>query len=214
MTRTRIKFCGLTRVEDVAAAARLGVDYVGLVLAASSPRAVSVDQAVELAHAVRSGPGQGPAIVLLFRDADAERVDAAVQRIRPDLLQFHGHEEPASCEAFGLPYWKAVGMAGGTPWSDDVHRRAAALLLDAHEPGGAGGTGHRFDWTQWPRSSRTLVLAGGLTPDNVARAVRIARPYAVDVSSGIEAAPGVKDPDRMSAFAAAVRAADGDAPAG
>lgn len=210
MNRTRIKFCGLTRAPDVEAAVALGVDYIGLVLASGSPRAVSIAQAAELARIAREAGPATPAIVLLLRDTGHDEVVRAIEAVAPDLLQFHGSEEPGACTRHGLPYWKAVGMAGGGPWSDDVHPEAAALLLDAHEPGGAGGTGHRFDWTQWPRSARALVLAGGLAPDNVARAIGATRPFAVDVSSGIESAPGIKDSARMAAFVAAVRAADAD----
>lgn len=206
MNRTRIKFCGLTRAADVRAAAGLGADYIGLVLAAGSPRSLALEQAAELAAVARTASADPPRVVLLVRDATAAQVTAAVRAVTPDLLQFHGSEGDDFCAGFGLPFWKALGMVGGE--FSESHPSAAALLLDAHVPGGAGGTGERFDWSRWPRSARPLVLAGGLSPENVERAVLATRPFAVDVSSGIEAAPGRKDAGRMATFVEAVRRAD------
>jgi phosphoribosylanthranilate isomerase len=208
-TATRIKFCGLTRADEVVLACALGVDYLGLVLAAGSPRQLELDQARALARLARVQPAP-PRIVVLLRNAPADLVAAAVAAVGPDLLQFHGDESEADCRAGGLAYWKALG-AGGV---DDLralvagYASAAALLLDGHAPGASGGAGTALEWTRWPRSGRSLVLAGGLRPDNVAAAIRTARPWAVDVSSGIEAQPGRKDPRRMHDFVAAVRAAD------
>jgi phosphoribosylanthranilate isomerase len=201
-----IKFCGMTRTEDVVEAVRLRVDFIGLVFAEGSPRKISVEEGrklVEIAH--RAAPA--PRIVALLRNASPAFIEKIIAALAPDLLQFHGSERADACERFGLPYWKAIGMAGHTDAGFDAttHPRADALLLDAHEPGAAGGTGEKFDWRCWPRTDRRLVLAGGLRPDNVATAIAATRPYAVDVSSGIESAPGIKDLARMRAFVAAVR---------
>lgn len=206
---TAIKFCGLTRADEVVLACALGVDYLGLVLAPGSPRRLDLDQARALATLARAQPAQA-AIVVLLRDAPDDLVAAALAAIRPDLLQFHGSESEAVCRSFGHPYWKALGVGG----VDDIdalvagYASAGALLLDGHPAGASGGTGTTLDWTRWPRSGRPLVLAGGLDPGNVAAAIRIARPWAVDVSSGIESVPGRKDPRRMHDFVVAVRSAD------
>ena len=209
VSRTAIKFCGLTCAQDVEAAVALGVDYIGLVMAEGSPRRLTIERAAKLADIARSAVG-GPAVVALLRDASAELVKAVVSAIKPDYLQFHGSEAESFCAAFGVPYWKAVGMTGnaGTEMVATVYPTADALLLDAHEPGGSGGTGQVFDWRRWPRSTRRLVLAGGLHSGNVAAAIHLTRPFAVDVSTGIESAPGIKDPARMRAFVGAVRSTD------
>ncbi len=202
-----IKFCGLTRPADIRAACALGVEYIGLVFADGSARRVDLAQAKALAACLRAQP-QPARLVALLRDTTASAVEDVIAAIEPDLLQFHGSEDEAFCERFGLPYWKALGLRGVRNAQALVahhHPRAQALLLDAHAPGAAGGTGEAFDWQAWPRSSRRLVLAGGLKPDNVAAAIGITRPFAVDVSSGIESAPGVKDPACMRAFVLAVR---------
>lgn len=202
-----IKFCGLTRAQDVRLACALTVDYIGLVFAAGSPRCVDIETARALADVLREQP-QPARLVALLRNPAPVDVDAVVAAIQPDVLQFHGAEDERFCSAFAVPYWKALGVEG----VDDIqalversHPDAEALLLDAHPPGAAGGTGERFDWTRWPDSRRRLVLAGGLTPDTVAEAVRQTRPFAVDVSSGIEQAPGIKNGDRMRRFVEAVR---------
>lgn len=209
--RTRVKFCGMTRVDDIRAAADLGVDAVGLVFAQRSRRRVSLDQAAALREAIPPLVD----VVALFMDNPADEVRGVIARLRPSLLQFHGSESAAFCEQFGWPYLKAVGMAG-----QDVaeavaqihaHPHAVGFLLDSHEPGAAGGTGERFDWAQIPSvEGRPLLLAGGLTPDNVGEAIRATRVWGVDVSSGIESAPGSKDTGLMQRFVVAVRAADID----
>lgn len=207
-TRTRVKFCGITRPQDADAAVALGADAIGLVLAAGSPRFISLDQAVSIRRRL-------PAFVqavALFRNADAESVRRAIAALQPDLLQFHGDETPGFCESFGRPYLRAVPMRGGADLAhwERQFASAAALLLDAHAAGEPGGQGASFDWAGLAgRASRPYVLAGGLTPDNVGGAVARLRPYAVDVSSGIESAPGVKDEARMRRFIEAVRKADG-----
>ena len=205
MTRTRIKFCGITRPADADAAARLGADAIGLVFAPGSPRFIQLPQAAIIRRRL---PPLVQAVAL-FRNAAADEVRRAIAALQPDLLQFHGDETPEYCATFGIPYWRAVPMKDPTELSEWERRfaSAAALLLDAHGPSEQGGQGRRFDWSS-VRAQRPYVLAGGLTPDNVGVAVRALRPYAVDVSTGIESAPGVKDEDRMRQFIEAVRQAD------
>ena len=199
MSRTRIKFCGLTREEDVMAACALGVDAVGFVLTARSRRHVDIDRAVALRRAV----APFVSVVALVMDDAAGYVEEIIFRLMPDLLQFHGSEPPAFCEGFGRPYLKAVPMGS----VHDVaayaagYGRAAGFLLDSHALGEEGGSGRRFDWSRMPHDvNRPLILAGGLDPANVGEAVRVARPWAVDVSSGIERMPGEKDFEKMRLF--------------
>ena len=199
--RTRIKICGLTREADVAAAVAAGVDAVGFVLYAKSPRHVSLDRAVALAQALP--PFVTP--VLLFVNAAADEVAAAVR-----ALPFHGDESPDECAASGRPYLRAVRMAPQTDLLDWERRfpEACALLLDAHVDGYGGG-GKRFDWSLIPPGVRCpLVLSGGLSPASVIDGVLAVRPYAVDVSSGVEASKGIKDASLMRRFCEAVREVD------
>ncbi len=200
-----IKFCGMTREADIEIACGLGVDHLGLVLA-DSPRRLGIERAVELATFIRR-LRPSTRIVVLLRDQPAVVVARAIATVAPDLLQFHGSESDAFCRDFGLPHWKALGMAGvvDAQAMAAAHPSASALLLDGHAPGAAGGSGTRFDWRQWPRLDRPLILAGGLTPDNVAEAIAATRPFAVDVSSGIESGAGIKDAARMRDFVAAAR---------
>ena len=197
--RVRIKVCGMTRKEDVAAAGRLGVDAVGLVFYPKSPRNVSIDQARELVSAL-------PAFVsvtALFLDPVREHVQRVLDEVRVELLQFHGGEPADFCRSFDRPYIKAVPMGGEVDVSEYAqrHARATALLLDSHAAGQRGGTGVSFDWAALPKfDGPPLVLAGGLNPSNVATAIRIVRPYGVDVSSGVESAPGIKDAGKMADF--------------
>ncbi len=206
--RTRIKFCGLTRAEDIEAAVALGVDALGLILVPQSPRALTIEPAARLRRHI---PVLVSAVILL-RNADLDFVHAAIEAVKPDLLQFHGEEPAAFCRQFGVPYLKSLAMAGETrPLAALAadYPDAAALLLDGHAPGALGGQGQAFDWSQATAPiDRTLMLAGGLSPANVEQAIRIVRPFAVDVSSGIESAPGIKDSGKMQDFAAAVRRAD------
>lgn len=197
--RTRVKICGITRVEDALVAAHAGADAIGLVFAQASPRRVSVEQAVAICRALPPFVS----VVGLFVDADAAQVRQVLGRVPLDLLQFHGSEAPQFCRQFNRPYIKAIAMREGV----DVHAEdrafsdAAGLLLDAHVAGVAGGSGKSFDWSRVPRDlTRPIVLAGGLTPANVADAIRQVRPYAVDVSSGVEQARGVKDAGKIAAF--------------
>lgn len=205
--RTRIKFCGLTRPGDVRLAGELGVDALGFVFAARSPRRLQPGQAAALREAVPLLV----TVVALFMDNARAEVDAAIRALQPHCLQFHGAESPAFCQSFGLPYVRTIAMAQPEPAiraAIDAHPQAAALLLDGHAPGESGGQGARFDWSSVPAIGRPWWLAGGLRPDNVADAIRAARPFAVDVSSGIEAAPGHKDGHRMQQFIEEVRRAD------
>lgn len=204
--RTRIKFCGITRSEDAQWAAMLGVDAIGFVLVAASTRAIDPPAAA----AIRRALPPLVSSVALFRDAEPAFVREALRDLRPDLLQFHGSEEAAYCESFGLPYIKAVAMAEPQDLVKlaAAYASAAALLLDSHGSQGMGGTGHVFDWNRVARVGKPLILAGGLTPINVAQGIASVRPYAVDVSSGIEAVPGQKDSATMCAFVNEVRRAD------
>lgn len=197
--RVRIKICGMTRTEDAVAAAELGVDAVGLVFYTKSPRYVSIEQAQALVEKL-------PAFVTvtaLFLDPDAEAVRQVLRTTRIELLQFHGGEPAEFCRSFGRPYIKAVPMGGQVDLAEYArrHAQAAALLLDSHSAGQQGGTGVSFDWSKIPGlEGPPLILAGGLRPDNVATAISIVRPYGVDVASGVESAPGIKDAEKMAAF--------------
>lgn len=203
--QTRIKICGISCPEDALYAESLGVDTIGLVFFEKSPRNVSVDQAFEITEKLGGMMG----VVALFHNAPQEQV-YSVLAVMPQLIpQFHGNEDVAYCEQFGRPYLKAFGMGGGADLdldSIEQHTRASAVLLDANTHGAMGGTGHSFDWTRIPQNlNKPLILAGGLNLDNVAQAVREVRPYAVDVSSGVESARGIKSQSKMKKFVDNVR---------
>jgi phosphoribosylanthranilate isomerase len=205
--RTRIKICGITRPEDAEIAALLGVDAIGLVFHDPSPRRIDESQAARIVAALP------PFVhaVALFVDAPAARIREAIGRLRIDMLQFHGEESPDFCRGFGLPYIKAIRMRPGVDLTAAARRYAdaAALLLDTWRKGVPGGTGATFAWQPLPSAlGIPVMLAGGLRPDNVADAIRIVRPYGVDVSGGVESAGGIKDREKLSAFFAAVAAAD------
>jgi phosphoribosylanthranilate isomerase len=205
-TRTRIKICGITREADLDAAVEAGADAIGFVLYARSPRAVSAARAGQLAR--RLPPFVTP--VLLFVNEPTQSIAAALQAVPDALLQFHGDESPASCRAAGRPYLRAVRMGLGVDLLDCAasFQDAQALLLDAHVDGYGGG-GKVFDWSVIPPvAGCRLVLSGGLSPANVIDGVVRVRPWAVDVSSGVEAAKGVKDAGLMRRFCDAVRQAD------
>ena len=197
--RVRIKVCGMTRIEDALAASRLGVDAVGLVFHPRSPRYIGIEPARALVAAL-------PAFVTvtaLFLDPSAEQVRQVVDNVRVELLQFHGGEPAEFCRSFNRAYIKAVPMGSHADVLEYTRRHAgaAALLLDSHAAGQSGGTGMSFDWSSLPRlDGPPVILAGGLNPSNVASAIRIVRPYGVDVSSGVESAPGIKDEAKMAAF--------------
>jgi phosphoribosylanthranilate isomerase len=198
LTTVRVKICGFTRISDVHSAVRAGVDALGFVFAPRSKRVLDPAVAAELANAV-------PAFVSrvgLFMDQDFDSVVRVLEEVPLNLLQFHGSEDAAFCRQFGLPYIKAVSMesTAAAQLAEKEFSDASALLLDSHPAGGVGGTGLTFDWAQIPNSDRPLVLAGGLTPSNVRQAVEQVRPWAVDVSSGVESAPGIKDEKLMREF--------------
>lgn len=197
MAPVRVKICGITRVADLDVAVTAGADAVGFVFVPDSPRHVEVDLAARLARAVP------PFIerVGLFLDLDAASIRAVLRAVPLGLLQFHGREDAAFCRQFGLTYVKAVSAERARiPEVEAAFPDAAGILIDSHRPGGLGGTGRAFDWTGLKPGRLPLILAGGLTPENVGRAVRTVRPWAVDVSSGVEAAPGIKDPDAVRRF--------------
>jgi len=193
---TRVKFCGMTRVEDAVLAASLGVDAIGLVFVPGSPRSVNPSVAAEICRALPPLIGA----VGLFMDAPGEFVRSVLAEVPLNWLQFHGSETPEYCRAFGRPWIKALPMASPGDvqyhhWSD-----APALLLDAHAAGGMGGSGETFDWESAVLPANSWILAGGLKPDNIGRALALLAPSAVDVSSGIESAPGIKDATLMRRF--------------
>ena len=211
-TRTRIKFCGMTRPGDVRLAGELGVDAIGLVFAARSPRRIDLDAALALRDA--AAPMLG--VVALVMDNPAPEIEAIVHHLRPHLLQFHGNEEDAFCARFGVPFLKALTMRDVV--ATDVlpllagYPTAAGFVFDGHATGAMGGSGERFDWSLLARQhiARPWLLAGGLDATNVGSAVRTVRPWGVDVASGIEANPGIKDAAKMRAFVDAVRNAEHD----
>lgn len=200
--RTRIKFCGIRSPEHAKLAEGLGVDAIGMVFVPETPRFVDLDSAAAICDSV------GPFVqrVGLFVNPSADQVMDVLAEVDLDILQFHGEESPEFCESFGFPYLKAVRVQNADQIldADRTHARASALLLDSHSNKAQGGTGESFDWELIPQINKSIVLAGGLNPENVAQAIAKVKPYAVDVSSGIESAPGVKDADRMRAFVSAV----------
>ena len=218
-TRTRVKICGITSVEDGLAAARAGADAIGLVFWPGTPRRVNFDQARAIINAL-------PAFVTvvgLFVDPQPDAVRSILAEVPLDLLQFHGDEPPELCASFGRPYIKAVPVKPESDLLEYASRfsSARALLFDAFQPGGTpGGTGTTFDWRLLPpqltdASSRRLVLSGGLTPGNVAAAIRHLHPWGVDVSSGVEVTgedgqprKGIKSQAKIFAFIREVRSAD------
>lgn len=199
LPRIRVKICGITRPEDGVMTARLGADAIGLVFYPPSPRFVSPEQARRIILAL-------PPLITtvgLFVNAEPAAVRAVLSVVPLTLLQFHGDEEPDYCAAFGWPYLKAVPMGAGADVYDYEQRfaTAAGLLLDSHGGAQTGGSGRGFDWARIPAERhKPLILAGGLHPGNVAAAIRQVRPEAVDVSSGVEAAKGVKDGALIRAF--------------
>ena len=203
---TRIKCCGMTRVEDAQLAAQYGADAIGVIFTARSKRRVDIARAKEICLALPPFVST----VALFMDDDAAYVREVLREVQPDLLQFHGDESEEWCGQFGHRYLKAMAMGDGAVALARLHEYpgAAGLLLDGHGLGEAGGSGKAFDWSLMPTDlEQPLILAGGLSPDNVAHAIRVAQPWAVDVSSGIESAPGIKDAAKMYAFIQAVRQA-------
>ena len=211
--RIRVKVCGITRAQDAEAAVLAGADAIGLVFHAASPRALALMQARTLVANI------APFVttVALFADPVRDQVQRVLDAVQPDLLQFHGEEDEAFCTQFDLPYLKAVrvGDRALDAAALAVHPVARALLLDRLDSAQAGGTGRAFDWALVPpRARRRLILAGGLHAGNVGTAIDLVRPYAVDVSSGVESAPGIKDARRIDEFMQAVRRAEAALAAG
>jgi phosphoribosylanthranilate isomerase len=208
--RTRIKICGIRDPRMAQAAAQAGADAIGLVFHPDSPRAVEAGLAREIAQAV-------PAFVTvvgLFVNRDAAAVRSVLERVPLGMLQFHGDETPEFCDRFGLPWMRAFRVGPGVDLLECEARfsSAAALLLDAQVPGQFGGTGTPFDWSLVPRAlRRPVVLSGGLDAGNVGGAIRAVKPWAVDVSSGVEATRGVKDAARIEEFVRSVKDADASA---
>jgi len=204
--RTRVKICGITRAEDARAAAEAGADAIGLVFYPASPRFVTVE------HGYRLRRSLAPFVdaIALFVNPSRDDVERVIARVRPDALQFHGEEAPEFCESFGVPYLKACRMGEGVDLLEYLRpfSGAAGWLADALVEG-YGGAGTRFDWSLVPaQRPKPLILSGGLTAENVGEAIRQVHPWAVDVSSGVEAAKGVKDPVKIAAFISEVRNAD------
>ena len=203
--RTRVKICGITRPADALAAAQAGADAIGLVFYPPSPRYLNAERAVEIRDALP------PFVqtVALFVNPDAAQVAQVLGRVRPSMLQFHGEETPEFCAQFGMPFVKAVRVRPGVDALEYLRRfpRAAAWLFDSYVPE-YGGVGESFDWSLVPVTERSVILSGGLSQANVAEAIRRVRPWGVDVSSGVEAAKGIKDAAKIAAFMAEVRNAD------
>lgn len=202
--RTRVKICGITRTQDALSAVEQGADAIGLVFYPPSPRYVELEQAKQIAAVLPPFVS----CVGLFVNADAETIAEVVDQVGIDLIQFHGNECAEYCAQHRRPWIRAVRMQPEVDVHAQIQQFAAArgVLLDAYRAGVPGGTGETFDWERIPADlAGQLVLAGGLNADNVATAVAQVRPYAVDVSGGVEAAPGIKDADRIARFMRAVR---------
>ncbi|BFO03195.1 phosphoribosylanthranilate isomerase [Pseudomonas guariconensis] len=206
MSNVRSKICGITRIEDALAAAEAGADAIGFVFYAKSPRAVDVRQA----RAIIAELPPFVTTVGLFVNASRCELNEILEVVPLDLLQFHGDETPADCEGYHRPWIKALRVRPG----DDLHAAcqhyagARGILLDTYVPGVPGGTGEAFDWSLVPASlSKPIILAGGLSADNVGQAIAQVRPYAVDVSGGVEQAKGIKDAAKIEAFMRAVKQA-------
>lgn len=205
---TRIKICGITRVEDAVVAAEQGADAIGIVFYPPSPRFVADNG---LARDIALAVGPFVTVVGLFVDPAPDVVKSILKAVPLHLLQFHGDESETFCRQFERPYMKALRMKPGADISEmaSQYEHAAGILLDAYREGVPGGTGETFDWAAIPSTlSQPLVLAGGLHAQNVGDAVRAARPWAVDVSGGVEASKGIKDAELVARFCHAVRAAD------
>lgn len=197
--RTRVKICGITRARDALKAVEFGADAIGLVFYEKSPRAVTIDDARVIIQKLPPFVS----VVGLFVDPSPKDVAAVLHRVSLDLLQFHGDELSSECSAYGRPYIKAIKMREGIDIAAQVKQYSTArgILLDTYDPKLPGGTGRVFDWSTIPRGlEKPIILAGGLTPDNVWQAITKVRPFAVDVSGGVEAEKGIKDVEKMAAF--------------
>jgi phosphoribosylanthranilate isomerase len=211
LNTVKVKICGLTRDEDVKAAVTAGADAIGFVFT-KSPRRISINTAIRLSGYVPTGVLR----VGLFLDQDRSEIDRVLDSVPLDILQFHGRETQQQCSVFNLPWLKAVAMdnAGSAKLAEAEYPGALGLLLDSHTAGKRGGSGKVFDWSLSAPLSKPVWLAGGLNAENVAQAIRTVRPYAVDVSSGVESAPGIKDSSRISNFIKAVRDVENESSGG
>lgn len=196
----RVKICGITQVDDARFCAQVGADAIGIVFYPPSSRYVAD---LSLARDIALAAGPLVTVVGLFVNASHSEVEQVLKQVPLNLMQFHGDETEADCQAFGRPFIKALRMKDDI----DVEARmadytgASGFLLDTYVKGAPGGTGQTFNWDRVPQtSSRSIILAGGLTPENVGHAVNAASPYAVDVSGGVESAPGIKSHEKIRAF--------------
>jgi phosphoribosylanthranilate isomerase len=204
MSTTKIKICGLTRKEDVLALKGLGIDFAGFIFVPGTPRFLDLSRAAKLARLVPAGMRR----VGVFFDERPAAVKTIAAACGLDLLQFHGSEPPDYCGQFGLPYFKTIRVLGPIETDRLAAYRPEAFLLDTYSPREAGGTGKTFDWSlarEAAAGGLKFILAGGLNPENVARAIGEARPWGVDVSSGVESAPGIKDHNKLKAFIRSVK---------
>ncbi|MSP97441.1 MAG: phosphoribosylanthranilate isomerase [Betaproteobacteria bacterium] len=204
--RTRVKICGITRPQDALSAASAGADAIGLVFYPPSPRFVSLERATQLRDAL---PPFVQAVAL-FVNPERRQVEDVLERVKPSLLQFHGEETPTFCAAFNTPWVKACRVKPGVDLLEyfRAYSGAAGWLADAFVDG-YGGAGQSFDWSLVPaQRERPLILSGGLSKDNVGQAIRKVKPWAVDVSSGVESVKGIKDAAKIAAFIQEVNNAD------
>ena len=208
MKRTRVKICGITRVEDALSAVHAGADAIGLVFYAPSPRCVSV----AVAQAIVAAMPPFVSVVGLFVNATTADIKSVLTQVQLNIVQFHGDETPQQCAQINFPYYKAIRVKSDTnllQYAIDF-KDANALLLDTYSEQAYGGTGHVFDWNLIPKNlTKPVILAGGLVPENVANAIKQVQPYAVDVSGGVELTKGVKDAAKIAAFMRAVSGQDG-----
>jgi len=202
--KVKIKICGMTRAADIKQAIAAGADAIGLVFVPKSPRFIVMAKALELAEQIPAGIE----IVGLFMDATTATVQQYCHKIPLTALQFHGGENNTFCRQFQLPWVKTIAMGGGTTPTDNEFAAfpdACALLLDGHSSGEQGGQGLTYDWAKTPKTAQKIILAGGLNSDNVSAAIQQVKPWAVDVSSGIEISPGCKDIRLIKRFCNAVK---------
>jgi phosphoribosylanthranilate isomerase len=198
LMRTRVKICGMTRQQDADFAAKSGADAIGLVFYAPSPRAVTIAQAQEVVSTL----APFTTVVALFVNPSEKDVNDCLTALPIDIIQFHGDESAEFCEQFNKPYIKAVRMKPETELNEIANKYASsqALLLDAYQDGVPGGTGKTFDWSLIEQIDKPIILAGGLNEKNVKKAIEQVRPYAVDVSGGVEAEKGIKSHEKMRTF--------------
>jgi phosphoribosylanthranilate isomerase len=211
--RTRVKICGITRLQDANMAQALGADSLGFVFVPASKRYIAPSATLEIVQTL------SPFVtcVGLFLNAGAQDVRDVLSLMPSMTPQFHGQETAEYCDQFGRPYLKAIGVGGGMPTTAELSafRLCSGFLFDSNAPGELGGTGHAFDWTKLSTNfERPLILAGGLNVHNVERAIKEVAPHAIDVSSGVELCKGIKDPEAMKSFMAAVSNADSNKTSG